>query len=183
MMKLLCFVFLVGLLAIECEAWGPRIRLPRVRIRMPSVRVPSPRLRVPRLRVPRLRVPRLRAPRLRVPRLRVPRLRVPRLRVPRLRLPRLRVPRLRLHRLRLRGVRLRKIYNKAKDRFRSLYKKICGANEKRKDCGVDLVSRKRKVCFTKYLCLVKYVKKILGKRSIDSQDFNKGKYSFKATMA
>jgi hypothetical protein len=66
-------------------------------------------------------------------------------------------------------VRLRKIYNKAKDRFRNLYKKICGANEKRKDCGVDLVSRKRIVCFTKYLCLVKYAKKILGKRSIDSQ--------------
>jgi hypothetical protein len=108
---------------------------------------------------------------------------VPRLRVPRLRVPRLRVPRLRLPRLRLREVRLWKIYNKAKDRFRNLYKNICVGNEKRKDCGADLLSRKRKVCFTKYLCLVKYVKKILGKRSIDSQDFNKGKYSSTATMA
>ena len=68
MMKILCLVLLVGVLAIEIEAWGPRVRFPRVRL---------PRVRLPRVRLPRVRLPRVRLPRVRLPRVRFQRIRLP----------------------------------------------------------------------------------------------------------
>ena len=56
MMKILCLVFLVGVLAIETEAWG-RFRVPRIRVPTPRIRFPTPRIRVPRIRFPRIRLP------------------------------------------------------------------------------------------------------------------------------
>ena len=63
-MKILCLVFLVGVLAVETEGWTRyRFRVPRVRL----IRIPVPRIHIPRIRVPRIRVSRIRVPRIRLP--------------------------------------------------------------------------------------------------------------------
>ncbi|CAB3982485.1 ---NA--- [Paramuricea clavata] len=60
----------------------------------------------------------------------------------------------------------------AKDTFANLYKKFCVENKKRKDCGLNLLKRKGKVCNTNH-CLKKFIFKKFGKRSATSQDLNK----------
>jgi hypothetical protein len=121
-MKILCLVLLVGVFAIESEAWGPRIRLPRIRV----PRIPTPRIRLPRIRI--------------------------------------RVPK----------PNIGKIWDKASNAFKSIYKTVCG-DQKKRDCGYSLITRVQGVC-NGQSCLKQNFK--FGKRSIDpkSKTFNERKY-------
>jgi hypothetical protein len=120
MMKILCLVLLVGVFAIESEAWGPRIRLPRIRV----PRIPTPRIRLPRIRI--------------------------------------RVPK----------PNIGKIWDKASNAFKSIYKTVCG-DQKKRDCGYSLITRVQGVC-NGQSCLKQNFK--FGKRSIDPKTFNERKY-------
>ncbi|CAB4015911.1 wee1 kinase 2 [Paramuricea clavata] len=109
-------------------------------------------------------------PRIRVPRIRLPRIRVPRIPTPRIRLPRIRLPRIRLPRIRIRVPKpnIGKIWDKASNAFKSIYKTVCG-DQKKRDCGYSLVTRVQGVC-NGQSCLKQNFK--FGKRSIDPKTFN-----------
>ncbi|XP_028417487.1 uncharacterized protein LOC114541882 [Dendronephthya gigantea] len=132
MMKLLCLVLLVCVLAYEIEGWRTR----RWRVRK-IVRVPRVRRVVPRIRLRRFRVRRLR-PRLRFRR----RFRVRRL-VPGIRLRRLGLPSIRRIGSCLKPAL--QIYKKLQKTFYGAYKRVCG-DRKRHSCGFKLYTRARSVC-------------------------------------